>query len=158
MPVMFEMTDLNSSQVFHTGSVYTSAHIGAAVQGMHIVAMATASWHGLASTWGVDTGAVDQLISSSGGVINAGVWQGIAYSYDVVPLPTESIDRFSFTNEANPSVNQGVSAGEWEPFPPPPSPPEPEAKVRDITRYTKTYSSQRLQVQRIRYTRKRTVT
>lgn len=155
---MFELGELNVS-TYYTGSVYMPMHLGAAPsQGAIGTGVGTGSWQGLAATWGVDDEAVNLLASSSGGVVNLGTWNGIAYSYALNTTPTESIDRFSLTNDANPSINQSVGIGEWDPFPLPPEPPEPPTKIRDITRYVKTYSSQRLQVQRIRYTRKRTVT
>lgn len=85
-----------------------------------------------------------------------GTWEGLANTYGADITVTESYDCFTVTTEGNPSPNQSVGGGEWDPFPIPPELPNPETPERDVTRYRKGYSSQRMQVQRIRYSRRRT--
>lgn len=106
----------------------------------------TGSWGYVANSWGFDltmSGNIDQ--------VTTGTWGGIDYSWGLHTLPTESMDRFSLTSDANPSVNQGIGGGEWDFFPLPPPVPEEKMSERDTTRYRKAYSSQRYQPRRIRY-------
>lgn len=114
---------------------------------------ATGSWGYVANSWGFDL-----VLSESIDQVATGTWGGIDYSWGLHTLPSESIDRFTLTNNDNPSVNQGIGLGEWDPFPIPPAPPEEPTKERDVTRYRKAYSSQRHQPQRIRYIQRRTKT
>lgn len=150
MPIMFELTELNTS-TFHTGTIYSPAGSQAASLAETATGFHAGSWHGLANTWGVDTVVADSLVSASAGVISMGAWHGIAYSYGIETVVTESSDRFSVTSEQNPSPNQGITLGEWDHFPIPPPPPKPQLPERDQTRYRKTYSGHRVQPRRIRY-------
>ena len=109
----------------------------------------TGSWYYVGNSWGFDL-----TLSGNLDAVATGSWGGIDYSWGLHTLPTESIDRFTLTSDDNPSLNQGIGAGEWDPFPLPPEPPEEKMSERDITRYRKAYSSQRHQPRRIRYVRR----
>jgi len=110
----------------------------------------TGSWYGLGNTWGsvILSASLDQSFAK-------GDWKGIDYSYGTYLIPSESYDRFNVIDDEHPYVNQSIAPGLWDPFPIPSPPPEPVLPPRDMTRYRKTYSSQRHQVQRIRIVRNR---
>lgn len=130
-----------------TGSLLSSADTIVAVVVTGSVVITTGSWYNLANTWGGNS----TMSGSFETAIVTGSWYGIDYSYGVRTMPTESIDRFTLTDEANPSINQGVGAGEWDPFPIIAVPPAESPPERDTTRFRKSYSSQRLQPRRVRY-------
>lgn len=158
--MMFELTALEVSSVF-TGSLLPASHTLNIPQPNIFQAgtnsMSTGSWFGLNNTWGVSTTIIDAISSSMTASIKPGFWasaQNPYISWGINVLPTESIDRTDTVDDAHPLVGQSVGPGEWDPFPIPEAPPAPTLPQRDVTRYRKTYSSQRHQVQRIRIVRK----
>lgn len=150
MSTVFECLLLEKSTLF-TGSWLGSAYTVLAVQEpISSDSISTGSWFGSANTWGTDSSLVGTLAKS----LQTGSWGGVVNTWGVRTLVTESYDRDDVTSDEFPIVNQSVGAGDWDPFPLPEPPAEPELPQRDVTRYRKTYSSQRHQVQRIRIVRK----
>jgi hypothetical protein len=146
----FELTTLEVNSTY-TGSMYASAHtLGTApVAAITNDSLHTGSWFGLANTWG----AIAAPSSSFAASLSEGIWHGIDYSWGTYHIPTESIDRSDVTSNMFPLVDQGVSIGDWNPFPVPEAPPAPVLPPRDLTRFKKAYSSSRHQPVRIRLVR-----
>lgn len=148
MSVMLELLGLGVNSTY-TGSVYWSAYTSGATPNQtepgQVSSMSTGSWLGLDNTWGSTP--LNQNLTAS---LSEGIWGGIDYSWGTYHIPTESFDRSDVTSNAFPLVDQGISPGDWDPFPIPVPPPAPPLPPRDLTRYKKAYSFSRHQPVRIR--------
>jgi len=147
MGTIFDLTSAASS--FSTGSWYPYANTAGQVSVTANEPEMTGSWGGLANTWG----GIDMRTVSSSSLAVTGSWKGDAYSWGTKTTLSESNDRFALTSNSAPNVDQGVGPGLWDPFPTPQPPPAPPPPDRDVTRYRKTYSSQRMQPRPIRLVR-----
>lgn len=146
---VYELTSLGPTTF--TGSVYANANSAGTTYVASISSsslLSTGSWYGLANTWG----GFDMSTTLTGST-TTGSWGGVAYSQGVSTIASESYDRFSTIANGTPSVNQGVGPGAWNPFPAPEAPPAGSQATRDVTRYRKTYSSQRMQPRPVRIVR-----
>ena len=161
MGTVFELTTLEVNCMF-TGALYPYGGSGTDFVPQVVLPVAseqtinTGSWEGCGNTWGITTSIIDTLSSSMSQSIEMGIWASATepdHSWGVLALPTESIDRSNTTSDLNPSINQSMGPGDWNPFPIPPSVAAPSLPPRDLTRYRKAYSSQRLQPNRIRLVR-----
>ncbi len=161
MGTMYEMTTLELNCTF-TGSMYSYGGAGANFLPSVTLppdghqTLETGSWEGCGNTWGISTTVIDTLSASMSQSIEMGTWQSATqpdHSWGVLALPTESINRSVSISDTSPSVNQSIGPGDWNPFPIPPSSVGPALPPRDLTRYRKAYSSQRLQPNRIRLVR-----
>lgn len=150
MSTFFELTTVEVNSTY-TGSMWGNAHTLGAATTTPIVndSFHTGSWFGLGNTWG----AIVSSLSGSAPSFTEGRWWGIDYSWGTYHIPTESIDRTDTTSNTFPIVDQGLAAGDWNPFPLPEVPPSPTLPPRDLTRYKKAYSSSRHQPVRIRLVR-----
>jgi hypothetical protein len=159
MSVMYEITGLENNPTL-TGSLLASANSFGASQNYYdqtkTNSISTGSWIGLANTWGTSTQVVTAISASGNPGDDLGLWSGAAHPNTTWGLAfplTESIERFKTITDATPEIDQGVGPGEWDPFPIPEPPVEPELPQRDVTRFKKSYSSQRMQPKRIRLVR-----
>lgn len=146
---MGSIIDMTSATSFYTGSRYTYANTAGGTTVSTSAAALTGSWSGLANTWG----GFDMRTILSASQAPTGSWQGNAYSWGMTTTVTESNDRFTVTGQGAPNVDQGIGPGAWSPFPTPEVPAEEPPPVRDVTRYRKSYSSQRMQPRPIRIRR-----
>ncbi len=143
---MGTFTDLTSTTSLYTGSWYPYANTAGASANVTVPSVMTGSWGGLANTWG------GSVVTSSLAT-PTGSWQGNAYSWGMTTTVTESHDRFTVTGQGAPNVDQGIGPGAWDPFPIPEAAAEEPPPVRDVTRFRKSYSSQRMQPRPIRIRR-----
>jgi hypothetical protein len=142
--------DLTTTTSYYSGSLYFGGNtVGPAIVDVSVSAQLTGSRIGTASSWA----AIDVLAASSVSLVASGTWQGVAYSQGVRVPVTESYDRFTTTGQGSPNVNQSLGEAAWDPFPIPPPPPVPPAPQRDLTRFRKAYSSQRMQPRPVRLSR-----
>jgi hypothetical protein len=147
---MASIVELTTSETntFITGAWYPSANSNSMLALDYTVSSwQTGSWGGLMNTFGANSG-VDI------GTLESGSWGGLMNTWGAHEILSESQDRTSAVSDQNPTTNQGVGSGEWDVFPAPPEEPEPELPQRDLTRFKKTYSSQRHQPQRVRLVRR----
>jgi len=143
---MGNIIEISSATSFYTGSWYPYANTAGATANVTVPSTMTGSWSGLANTWGGNV--VTSSLSTS-----TGSWQGNAYSWGVTTTVNENHDRFTVTGPGSPNVDQGIGPGAWDPFPIPETPAEAPLPVRDVTRFRKSYSSQRMQPRSIRVRR-----
>lgn len=136
-----------TTNALHTGSLFSIAGAAGTVSVVVAIGNVTGSWGGIAHSWGVNevTGSLSPTATGS--------WGGVSYSHGTEETQPENIDRSTVTSDGNPSTNQGVSPGSWSPFPAPAPVEQPVLRQRDITRFRKSYSSQRLQPRPIRIIR-----
>lgn len=151
MSTFFELSALDTDTVF-TGSLVFGGGTNGAVPvvtdpSVQLSSLQTGSWLGLQNTFGAMT------LNTLSGSLTGGHWWGIDYSWGTYHIPSESYDRTDTTSNLFPYPDQGLSPGDWNPFPVPVAPPEPVLPPRDLTRYRKAYSSVRHQPVRVRLVR-----
>lgn len=149
MSIFYELTALELNLIF-TGTMGAPADRGqyGGFQIAYVQSLQTGSWFGLDNTFGAYD--MSTVMSSSNNSVGPGHWWGIDISWGTYLIPTESVDRNNTTSNAFPSLDQGLSPGDWDPFPIPVPPPPPALPPRDLTRYRKSYSFGRNQPVRIR--------
>lgn len=147
---MGKIVELTAAETntFITGAWYPNAIAnGMTVVSYSLSSWQTGSWGGLANTWGADSSSLTSSLES-------GKWGGLANTWGATSISSESIDRTTETSSQNPSPNQGVGAGDWDAFPALPVEVEAPLPQRDVTRFRKSYSSQRSQPKRVRLIRR----
>ena len=138
---MGNIIDLTSTTSLYTGSWYPYANTAGSTFVNTMQPELTGSWGGLASTWG----AVEVLAAASASLQASGSWKGVAYSLATTVLASASFDRDTTTKVGSANVNQSLGQAGWDPFPIPTVEPEEPPAQRDVTRFRKSYSSQRMQ-------------